>query len=141
MLNKELIRRKLSNIDEYIAEINPVLEKKSVDEIVADVLVLRAVERNFQLIVDTMLDVNTHIIATENLKSSLTMQETFLVLMRAGILSEGLVKQMAPVVGLRNKIVHEYEGISTEKFVHDIKEGMDQFGRFILEINDYLEKR
>jgi uncharacterized protein YutE (UPF0331/DUF86 family) len=68
------------------------------------------------------------------------MQETFLILARSGVLSEELVKQMSPVVGLRNKIVHEYEGISTEKFLEDLKRGLKQFGRYVLCIDDYLQR-
>jgi uncharacterized protein YutE (UPF0331/DUF86 family) len=140
MANEELLKRKINNIEEYIREIAPTLQAKSTDEIVGDVLLLRAVERNFQLIVDTMLDINTHISAAEGLKSALTNQETFLILMRAKILEEDLVKQMAPVVGLRNKIVHEYEGISTEKFIEDIRQGLSQFGRFVICVDNYLQK-
>jgi uncharacterized protein YutE (UPF0331/DUF86 family) len=140
MANEELLKRKINSIEEYIREIAPTLQMKSADEIIADVLLLRAVERNFQLIVDTMLDINTHIIAADGLKSPSTNQETFLILVRAGVLEEDLVKQMAPVVGLRNKIVHEYEGISTEKFIADIKQGLSQFGRFVVCIDDYLQK-
>lgn len=139
MLNKDLVKKKLTSIDEYISEIAPVLENETA-AIARDILKLRAIERNFQLIVDTMLDINTHIIAAERLKAPNSLQETFFILAQSGVLSEDLVNRMAPVVGLRNKIVHEYEGISTEKFIEDLKEGVHQFGEFIAAIVSYLEK-
>lgn len=139
MLNKDLIKRKLNAIDQYLSEIDPVLETDT-DDIVRDILKLRTIERNFQLIVDTMLDINTHIIAAEHLSSPNSLQETFFILSRSGILPGDLVERMAPIVGLRNKIVHEYEGISTEKFINDLKIGKRQFGEFIAAIVAYLEK-
>lgn len=139
MLNKELIRRKINNIENYIKEIEPLLALEAT-EIVSDVLKLRTVERNFQLIVDTMLDINTHIISAENMKAPETLQETFLILGKGGVLPDNFVKKIAPVVGLRNIVVHEYEKIDNEKMMRDVKEGAFQFGEYIVCIDNFLQK-
>jgi len=139
MLNKELIQRKINNIENYIKEIEPLLKLEAGD-IVSDVLKLRTIERNFQLIVDTMLDINTHIISAENLKAPETLQETFLILGEDGILPGDFVKKIAPVVGLRNIVVHDYEKIDNEKMMHDVKAGASQFGEYIVHIDNFLQK-
>ncbi len=139
MLDKDLLKRKINQIDGYLREIEPTLSLGTAD-IVSDVLKLRAVERNFQLVVDTMLDINSYIIAAENLQAPNSLQETFFILGRAGVLPAALLEEMAPVVGLL-KIVHEYEGISTEKFVEDLKSGREQFGRYIVAIGEHMERQ
>lgn len=139
MINKELVQRKINNIENYIKEIEPLL-KLEANEIVSDVLKLRTIERNFQLIVDTMLDINTHIISAKNLKAPETLQETFLILGDGGVLPFEFVKKIAPVVGLRNIVVHEYEKIDNEKMMCDVKDGASQFGEYIVHIDDFLQK-
>lgn len=139
MLNKELIQRKINNIENYIKEIEPLLSLE-VSEIVSDVLKFRTIERNFQLIVDTMLDINTHIISAKNLKVPETLQETFLILGDGGVLPVDFVKKIVPVVGLRNIVVHEYEKIDNEKMMWDVKEGASQFGEYIVHIDNFLRK-
>ncbi|EKE15768.1 MAG: hypothetical protein ACD_11C00106G0008 [uncultured bacterium] len=139
MLNKELVQRKINNIENYIKEIEPLLIL-DVSEIAGDVLKLRTIERNFQLIVDTMLDINTHIISAKNLKAPETMQETFLILGEAKVLPLDFVKKIAPVVGLRNIVVHEYEKVDNEKMMSDVKDGASQFGEYIVHIDNFLEK-
>ena len=139
MLNKELIERKINKIENYIKEIEPLLVLTS-NEIVSDILKLRTVERNFQLIVDTMLDINTHIISSENLKTPETLQETFLILGDGGVLPVDFVKKIAPVVGLRNIVVHEYEKVDNEKMMQDLKDGISQFGEYLISIDNFLQK-
>ena len=139
MPNKELIRRKINKIENYIKEIEPLLVLTS-NEIVSDILKLRTVERNFQLIVDTMLDINTHIISSENFKTPETLQETFVVLGDNGVLSLAFVKKIAPVVGLRNIVVHEYEKVDNEKMMQDLKAGISQFGEYLVSIDNFLQK-
>ncbi len=140
MLNKDLVRRKINSIEGYIREIDPALKKSALD-VVSDTILLRAVERNFQLMVDTMLDINTHVIASEQLASPQTLQETFFILARADVLPKDLVDRMTPIVGLRNKLVHEYEGISSEKFVSDLQKGIAQFGEYMVAIDRFLQTK
>ena len=61
MLNKNLIKTKIRSIQEYLVEIEPILSLPK-DQVVSNIEKLRALERNFQLIVDAMLDINIHFI-------------------------------------------------------------------------------
>jgi uncharacterized protein YutE (UPF0331/DUF86 family) len=140
MLNRILIQKKINKIENYTKEIEPLL-KFSVDEIMSDVLKLRTLERNFQLIVDTMLDINTHIIAAENLKAPDNLQETLSILGEAGILPLEFIEKFAPAVGLRNKIVHDYEKIDQKKVITDLKNEMEQFARYIVYIDEFINKK
>ncbi len=140
MINEELIKRKVNKIEGYVSEIAPVL-KFDTQEILKDIFKLRTLERNFQLIVDTMLDINTHIISAENLKAPEDMTETFTILGEAAVLPREFVEKIYPVAGLRNIVVHDYEKVDTEKLINDIRDGIGQFGEYAVHIDNFMKLR
>ena len=81
MLNKDLIKTKMRSIQEYLLEIEPILSLPK-DQIVSSVEKLRTLERNFQLIVDAMLDINIHLIRELELSSPDDLKSTFIILGR-----------------------------------------------------------
>ena len=79
------------------------------DQIVSNIEKLRTLERNFQLIVDAMLDINIHLIREFELGSPDDLKSTFLILGEAKIIPLDFAQKISPVVGLRNILVHGYE--------------------------------
>jgi uncharacterized protein YutE (UPF0331/DUF86 family) len=140
-LNKQILNSKLSNLSTYIKEIKPLLEEDTGKLLKQDNYAeLRALEREFQLIVDTMIEINTHIISKLELEPPQDYFNTFMTLGRNEILPQDFATGLAGVVGLRNKVVHKYEVIDPAKFVDDLKENSKQFDEYIEHINKFLEK-
>lgn len=139
MLDENLIKRKIRNIQEYLIEIEPILalEKK---EILGDIRNLKTLERNFQLVVDSAISINTHFIRELSMSSANDLQGTFTVLADNEILPRDFVERFSNVVGLRNRLVHRYEEIDKKKFIRNFKKNRDDFDKYIKFINDYLEK-
>ena len=110
---KAFINAKLSALNDYVEEIRKLLE---VDDgmLLNDVRALRAAERDFQLAVDTMIDINQHFIKELGLPVSDDFQSTFYILGQNNILPDAFAKKIAPIAGLRNKIVHRYETVGTK---------------------------
>ena len=140
MLNKELIQNKINKIEGYAREIEPILKLEH-NEILGNYANLRTLERDFQLIVDTVIDINTHLISAENLRAPEDATETFYILGEAGVLPMDFVKKFSPVAGLRNIVVHDYEKIDVEKLIDDIKSGIDQFGEYAVHIDNFIKKK
>ncbi|EKD70828.1 MAG: hypothetical protein ACD_46C00379G0001 [uncultured bacterium] len=138
MPNKELIKLKINKIEGYVNELAPILKFES-NEILGDYTKLRTLERNFQLIVDTVIDINTHIIATENLHAPNDATETFYILGEAKILPLDFIEKFSPVVGLRNIVVHDYDKIDVQKLINDIKKDIDQSGEYAVHIDNFLK--
>src|SRR3989339_1339579 len=105
MLNKNLIKTKIRSIQEYLVEIEPILSLPK-DQVVSNIEKLRALERNFQLIVDAMLDVNIHFIRELELGSPDALKSNFLILAEGKGLPSAFAEKISPVVGLRNILVH-----------------------------------
>ncbi|MBI4117268.1 MAG: DUF86 domain-containing protein, partial [Parcubacteria group bacterium] len=75
-MDKDLIKTKLDKIQEYLSEVENILNLSG-KIILASLEKIRTLERNFQLIVDAMLDINIHIIRELNLGSLDDYQSTF----------------------------------------------------------------
>ena len=72
MPNLDVIESKIDAIKKYLHILEPVLLTVSVDS-----LEMYAVERLFQLIVDSAIDINTHIISRSNLETPDDYKGTF----------------------------------------------------------------
>jgi len=137
MVNKTLVLEKLNKIKEYLKEIEEIINLKT-QEILKDFRNIKTLERNFQLIVDEMLDINLHLISELKLKVPSDFQSSFLIIASSKILPLKFAQKIAPVVGLRNKLVHRYEEIDKTFFIKQLKKERKDFIKYINYINRYL---
>ena len=126
LIDKNLLAKKLELIGSYIGELEPIV-KLSEEEIKKDSLKYHTAERLFQLLVDEMIDINTHIIRNQILPPPDDIQGTFTVLGNAGVLPNDFVQKISPIVGLRNAIVHRYEHVDLDRFIHELKRNFNDF--------------
>lgn len=138
MLNKQLIQNKLEKIVGYCKELGELF-KASLEVIKKDFTKYHTAERLLQLIVDEMIDINNHIIKENNFSVPDDFQSTFQILSDNNIIPEDFALKIAPVVGLRNRLVHRYEEIDRQKVLEHIDKERGDFGKYIKLINNYLE--
>lgn len=138
-IDKNLIAKKLLLIEEHIAELTPIV---ALDEtaIRKDSLRYHTAERMFQLLVDEMIDINTHIIRTHLLPPPDDLQSTFQALGDADILPKEFVQKISPIVGLRNAIVHRYEHVDLDRFIHELKRNFSDFKTYHILISEKFLK-
>ena len=139
MIDKELIKNKMFDVHGYFRELEPILKEES-RNIIEDNLKLRTIERLFQLIVDTAVDINTHIIAESDLRVPNDYQGTFATLGENKILPMEFAIKIAPSVGLRNLIVHKYGKVDLKKMVDNIKNEIKDYLDYLKHINEFLRK-
>ena len=123
----------------YIAELEPIV-KLDKEAIRKDSLKFHSAERLFQLLVDEMIDVNTHIIRVQALMSPDDIQGTFTVLGEAEILPKDFVIKISPIVGLRNAVVHRYEHVDLDRFIYELKRNFNDFKLYCVLIADKFLK-
>ncbi len=134
MLDQVFLEKKVREIGRYLGELEPVL-KLTQKEFVGSYRDMRIAERDFQLIVDAAVDINTHILLSLGLPPPEKNFDSFVALGRTGVLSEQEAKALAPSTGLRNKLVHEYEDINPELLYRSLKTfslQYKEYGRLIL---------
>lgn len=136
VFQKAFIFKKL---DEILINLNEAkqLFKFSDKEILNDYLKYHTAERLFQLIVDSMLSVNHHFIKELNLKISEDLQGTFYILGENKILPLNFAQKIAPVVGLRNRIVHRYDALDRKLFIKTFRKNFSDFEKYIGYIFNY----
>lgn len=120
-------------------EIEPILSLPK-DETVSSIEKLRTLERNFQLIVDAMLDINIHFIRELELGSPDDLKSTFVILAEGKIIPFDFAQKISPVVGLRNILVHGYEKVDRKLFIDSFQKNRKDFDEYLLLIDSFLNK-
>lgn len=138
-MNKTLIIRKLNQMESYLKEMEELVLSHNPKEIRKKPILLHTAERLVQVMVDTMIDINVHIIISKD-KSYDKTQSTFLLLGELGILPEEFAKKIAPIVGLQNILVHRYEELDKDLFIRSLFKNVGDFKRYIIHIYKFIKK-
>ncbi len=126
VFDQAFIAKKLGDLSGYEDELKTLLAYSD-DEILQDSGKIHIAERLFQLIVDTMLDINQHYIRERNLPPTEDYQSTFRTLGEHDILPKEFAEKIAPVVGLRNAVVHRYEHLDKKTFISLLRKNFEDF--------------
>jgi uncharacterized protein YutE (UPF0331/DUF86 family) len=137
MFDQELVKNKLNQIFEYMDELEQIIAMPD-DKIKKDYFVYHTAERLLQLIVDTMTDINMHFIKEKQLNVPDDLQSTFRILAANGILPDDFAEKIAPVVGMRNLLVHRYEKLDRDLFVRKLKQNFLDFKQYTIFIEQAL---
>lgn len=138
--DKLFIVEKLKKIKDYLKELKLLLESSD-REIFNDAIKMYAIERLTQLIVDEIIDINQHFIKELNLEVSEDFQGTFYILGEHNILPKDFSFKIAPVVGIRNRLVHRYETLDRNLFIGNLRENYKDFEKYIILVRLYLDNK
>ena len=130
MVNKEIIKAKLNTMRENLVKLKAELEVTD-EAIKRDDRSKSALERYFQLVVDGAVGINEHIISEENLEVPDDYFGTFAILGKAGVLPTEFSEKIAPSVGLRNQIIHQYEKIDVYLMLQNIRNNIHQYDEYM----------
>lgn len=129
MVDKPLILRKLSELEEYFGQIRE-FSSVSVEEYSADWKVQRIVERTLQIMIELCIDIAGHIISDRKLRVPVSYADTFTSLAEAGLLSPQLTELMEKMAKFRNIVVHQYERVDSEIGITILHRHLDDFLAF-----------
>lgn len=136
-LSQTLVLKKLELIHEHEGQLQRFLESPDADILSSPEKYL-SIERAFQLLVDAMIDINQHIVREGNLGSPDDLQSTFYPLGENGILPRDFATHLAPIVGVRNRLVHQYEEVDKNLFLKNLRKNFSQFGEYQEHIKKFL---
>lgn len=129
MVDADLIRRKLAEIESYQQQIGEY-RTLTVDQYRSDWKTQRIIDRTLHLMIECCLDVANHIIADRRLRIPSTYAEAFEVLAEGKVLPEDLRDTMIRMVGFRNLLVHDYARIDPGFVVTILQKHLGDFSRF-----------
>lgn len=138
-LDREVVRRKLAHIAEALEALRP-LARLSFSEYRDRLYERKAAERLLQVVIEAAVDANTHILVGLGRPVPVDAYGTFVGLGDAGVLEGGLATRLAPSAGLRNRLVHEYNGLDDRKVHGALGEALDGFAEFVAQVERFLER-
>lgn len=112
-MNGSLVAQRLKQIQVCCEELQPLLSVPF-EAFRKTPAHYRLAERDIQLVVDSAVDVNNHLLVEARQSPPEKYYETFLALGRTSVLPRPLAERLARTTGLRNRIVHEYERVDLE---------------------------
>ena len=110
----EKISRKLMAMKRYLDFLKSHA-KVSVEELEDNYELRCAIERNFQLLIESTLDIGEIIISTEGFEKPEDYKSVILILGKHKILPNNFASEFALIAGFRNILVHHYEDVDIEK--------------------------
>ena len=135
-----LLTKKIKQLEESLAELKDLC-REEVSEILSNYRGYRTAERLFQLIVDTCVDINIHLIREKTGQVPDDLESTFIALGEAGILDPTFAVKIAPVVGLRNRIVHRYDTLDRRTFIETVKKEQADFDTYLEKITALVKNK
>ena len=138
MVDKPLILRKLSDLDEYLGQMGEYASI-TVEAYANDWKVQRIVERTLQMMIETCLDISGHIISDEKWRVPETYADIFRILVENDLLDESRLDVFVKMARFRNIVVHDYERIDPEIVVSILRKNLRDFENFKAAVIQYLK--
>ena len=112
---------KIEEIERYLGELKSIFPF-DFKEYKRDFKIRAICERNFEKIVEAVVDLAFITIKERKLKIPEDDESSFNILKNEDIISEVLAKKLKEAKGMRNVIAHEYGKIDDEKVFHAVSE-------------------
>lgn len=126
LVDKPLILRKLSELDEYLKQTRE-FSSVTLEEYSRDWKVQRIVERTLQMMIETCADIANHIISDRGYRIPNNYGDTFRVLHENGVLKEDLFEIMVKMARFRNIVVHQYDKVDESIVIGILKNYLNDF--------------
>lgn len=139
MRGREKILLKLRAMKRYVDFLKSYKET-SVEELRSDYLLRSAIERNFQLALESVLDIGEMIISLENFRRPEDYRGVIEILGEGGVLSREFAEEFAPAAGFRNILVHRYTEVDLEE-LHRRLQNLKDFDTYALSVAKFLKKK
>lgn len=125
-MDKDRINEKLIYLNEVLYELNKLSKIKKKEFLKSNIYV-SATENYLRKALQIIIDLATDIVSKNRLGPCSSYYEAFEILVNNDILSEKNLDLYKKMVGMRNKIVHDYERISKEVLYMVLENNLSDF--------------
>ncbi len=134
----EKIVRKLSFMQKCVSYLKSVDSRSN--ELETNYEMRSAAERNFQLVIESAIEIGEIIISEEGFERPKDYETVFLILGKEGIIPEDFAKEFAQAAGFRNVLVHMYEEVNIDILHMFLTEKLEDFNEFAGYVAQYLNR-
>jgi uncharacterized protein YutE (UPF0331/DUF86 family) len=136
MPNWEVIEQHIQNMEEALAQLGKY-RNISFEEFRKDLSLIWIVEKGLEILIQNLLDIGAHLLASEIKNDWEDYGEVILKLGKHGVIPQEFVDQIKGMAGLRNILIHEYLRIDLNKLFDYLKYRLEDFIQFIRYIREY----
>jgi uncharacterized protein YutE (UPF0331/DUF86 family) len=126
----------LDELNERLARLQPLREKQRTD-FDQDPYLRDIVERNLEVAAQSVIDICHRIIVLEGTRKPADYYEAILLMGELEIIPMIFARNLAPLAGFRNVLIHEYLGINWD-IVYSNLQKIDELAHFSTAIRGWL---
>ncbi|MBI4609285.1 MAG: DUF86 domain-containing protein [Candidatus Rokubacteria bacterium] len=138
MVDSELVIRKLALITGDLSQLASIADKSLEDYLASSTDEVLA-ERYLERIIGRMIDINYHVITETGLPPPRDYYDSFTQLSKLKILAPAFASRIATCAGLRNRIVHEYDEIDSQKIHEALQAAVKDIPEYLRLIHQYVQ--
>jgi uncharacterized protein YutE (UPF0331/DUF86 family) len=139
-IDPALVTRKLLLIAADIDALRPVAARGR-EPYLRNLVDQAFVERYLERLIGRMIDVNYHLITGSGQAPPSDYYASFLRLGELAVLETAFAREIARAAGLRNRIVHEYDGLDSVKVFDALTDALRDVPRYLEQVNQHLKTR
>jgi len=140
MIDAIWVREKFLSSKKYWSKLNELISKTS-DDLESDLDLQLTAERIFEILIQIILDICTHIIANVKESPPQTYAECMKKLSNIGVISEQTGELAISLVKMRNIVVHQYGKINYSLLFEGLKELSEGFPIYQDEVLKWIESQ
>ena len=133
------IEKRLDELDVRLARLRP-LQSESREVFDEDPYLRDIVERNLEVAAQCCIDIANRIIALEGAQKPADYYEAIVRMGQIGVVPPGLARQLAPIAGFRNVLVHEYVQLDWDRVYSNLQK-LDDLEEYATRIRVWLRKK
>jgi len=129
------IKSYFAEIRKNSSELNQLIDQ---NELKAESLPLKAAKYLLIELAEAMSNTIQHILAKEKGVAVSGYIDSVVKAHQHGLISADMFQRLKPFFDFRNSLIHRYWSIDDDRLIENIKNGRDDFDRFVEEIETYL---
>jgi uncharacterized protein YutE (UPF0331/DUF86 family) len=140
MVDKELLSRKLSFLQNYVSELKQA-DDINWEKYTADPRTRAFVERYLHLAIESVFDIANHLISFHNWREPDSYRDVFVILYENKVIPKETLHSFQEMASFRNILVHRYEKIDDEIVFGVFKKRLVDFDLFGSLIKEWAEEQ
>jgi len=137
-LDRERMMAKISYIREQTISIKGLLDSEKKEEVLEDPWLIKGLKYSLQTAIEAIIDLAYHIAAKKFGHAPGDAREALRILLEAGLITRENWPVYSAMIGFRNRIVHGYQEVSSERIYEMARNELADFEKFICEIKPLL---
>lgn len=131
LIDRERILQKIAYIREQVNAVEELVNISERQELLNDPWKLKGIKYSLQTAIEALIDIAYHVIAKRFNYPPADARDAFRALAANGVISSDEFDTYTTMVGFRNRLVHGYQELSSERLYEIITSRLGDFERFI----------